>query len=191
MRCDAPIGFETLIEYWLGEVQQGSEAALEEHLFGCASCTKRLEGLVALASGVRATVAEGRVSLAVSVRFVETMRQAGLRLREYRVEPGGSVNCTIQADDDAVISRIRAPLSGVKRIDVVRSMGGGVPDARVADVPFDPETGEVLIIPSPAWLKTMPAFTTRMRLIAMGERGEAGGADEKALGDYTFNHAPS
>jgi hypothetical protein len=31
----------------------------------------------------------------------------------------------------------------------------------------------------------MPAFTMRMRLIAVGEAGE------KQIGDYTFNHSPS
>jgi DNA-directed RNA polymerase specialized sigma24 family protein len=55
---------------------------------------------------------------------------------------------------------------------------------RLADVPFDAETGEVLVIPSAAWLKTMPAFTMRMRLIAVSEAGE------KPIGDYTFNHSP-
>jgi hypothetical protein len=95
------------------------------------------------------------------------------------------VNCTIRADDDAVVSRIRAPLAGVKRLDVVRVRDGGGPEVRLADVPFDAERGEVLWIPSAAWLKTMPAFTTRMRLIAVGEAGE------KRIGDYTFNHSPS
>ena len=33
--------------------------------------------------------------MVVSEPFVEAMKQAGLRLREYRLEPGGSVNCTI------------------------------------------------------------------------------------------------
>jgi hypothetical protein len=105
-------------------------------------------------------------------------------LREYRVEPGGSVNCTVGADDDAVISRIRAPLAGVKRLDVVQMLEGGEPESRLADVPFDAGTGEVLLIHSTAWLKTMPAFTMRTRLIAVGEAGE------KPIGDYTFNHSP-
>jgi hypothetical protein len=185
MRCENPIGFETLVAYWLGEVPEQHEAAIEEHLFGCAHCTKRLEGLAALASSVRAAVKDGTVSMAVSGPFVEAMKQAGLCLREYRVEPGGSVNCTIRADDDAVVSRLRAPLAGVKRLDVVRMRGGGEPEERLADVPFDAETGEVLMIPSAAWLKTMPAFTMRMQLIAVGEAGE------KQIGDYTFNHSPS
>jgi hypothetical protein len=185
MTCENPIGFETLVAYWLGEVPEKREAMLEEHLLSCAYCTERLEGLAALASGVRAAVKDGKVSMVVSEPFVEAMKHAGLCLREYRLEPGGSVNCTIRADDDAVISRIRAPLAGVKRLDVVRMRGGGEPEVRLADVPFDAETGEVLMIPSAAWLKTMPAFTMRMRLIAVGEAGE------KQIGDYTFNHSPS
>jgi hypothetical protein len=183
--CGNPIGFETLVAYWLGEVPESREATLEEHLFACAHCSKRLKQCVALAAGVRAAVEGGRVSLVVSGRFVEAMKQAGLRLREYQLEPGGSVNCTIRADDDAVISRLHAPLAGVKRLDVVSMHGGGEPEVRLIDVPFDPEAGEVLVIPPAAWLKTMPAFTMRMRLIDVGSTGEA------PLGDYTFNHSPS
>jgi hypothetical protein len=80
---------------------------------------------------------------------------------------------------------VRAPLADVKRLDVVRTRDGGAPEARLADVPFDAETGEVLVIPSAAWLKTMPAFTMQMRLIAVDEAGD------KQIGEYTFNHSPS
>ena len=185
MTCENPIDFETRVAYWLGEMPEKREAMLEEHLFGCAYCTSRLEELAVLASGVRAAVKDGKVSLVCSESFVEAMKQAGLCVREYRLEPGGSVNCTIRSDDDAVISRIRAPLAGVQRLDLVRMGGGGEPEVRIADVPFDAERGEVLMIPSAAWLKTMPAFTMRMRLIEVGETGE------KPIGDYTFNHSPS
>ena len=184
MRCDKPIGFDTLAAYYLGELPQQREALLEEHLFACARCAGRLDEIAALAAGVRAAVTEGRVSLVASAPFVEAMKRAGLSVREYRLDPGGSVNCTIGADDDAVVSRLHAPLAGVQRIDVV-SMGGGAAEVRLADVPFDAQTGEVLMIPSAAWLKTMPAFTMRMRLIAVGEAGE------KPIGEYLFNHSPS
>jgi len=95
------------------------------------------------------------------------------------------VYCTIRAEDDAVVSRLRAPLAGVKRLDVVRLRDGGEPEERLVDVPFDAEAGEVFVIPSAAWLKTMPAFTMRMRLI------DASGQAEAPLGEYTFNHSPS
>lgn len=185
MTCKNPIGFETFAAYWLGEVPEKREATLEEHLFACAHCSRLLEQFVALAAGVRAAVEGGRVNLVVSGRFVEAMKRAGMRLREYQVEPGGSVNCTIRAEDDAVISRLRAPLAGVKRLDVVRVSGGGEPEVRHTDVPFDAEAGEVLIILSAAWLKTMPPFTMRMRLIDVGKKGEA------PFGEYTFIHSPS
>jgi Putative zinc-finger len=184
MTCKDTISFELLIAYSLGEVPEARELALEEHLFGCAHCTRRLEEIAALASGVRAAVKDGRVSIFVSEPFVQAMAQAGLRLREYRLGPGDSVNCTIRTDDDAVITRIRAPLAGVRRLDVVNRLGGA-PEDRIMDVPFDAQTGEVLIVQSSAWLRTMPAFTLQTRLIAVGDVGET------PLGDYTFNHSPS
>ncbi len=185
MTCANPIAFETLVAYWLGEVTQAAEATLEEHLLACAHCSAQLEQLAALADGVRAAVEGGRVSLVVSGRFLDAMKQAGLRLREYRVDPGDSVNCTIRPDDHGVVSGLRAPLAGVKRLDVVGVIGGDAPEQRVTDVPFDARTGEVLVIPSAAWLKTMPAFTMRLRLVDVREQGET------PLGEYTFNHSAS
>jgi hypothetical protein len=116
------------------------------------------------------------------------MKRSGMRLREYRVGPGESVNCTLRADEDAVIGRIGAALAGVKRLDMVQRLSiGGVaePEVRLEDVPFDPASGEVLFIPHAAWLKRMPANTLRSRLIAVSEAGEA------PLGEYTFVHTPS
>lgn len=185
MACKEPIDFETLIAWWLGELAPEREAALEEHLFSCAPCTARLETLAALASGVRAAVRDGRMNVVVSAPFLDAMRGAGLHVREYRLEPGGSVSCTIRADDDAVVSRLRAPLAGVRRLDLVSTRSGSTAEMRAPDVPFDAKTGEVLMIPSAAWLKTMPVFTMRMRLIAVEESGE------RQVGDYTFNHSPS
>jgi hypothetical protein len=184
MKCNEPIGFDTLAAYYLGELSPQHEIPLEEHFFACAHCTGQLEEVAALAAGTRAVVKEGRVSLVASAPFVDAMKRAGLSLREYQLNPGGSVNCTIGADDDAVISRLHAPLVGVKRLDVL-SIGGGEEEVRLTDVPFDAQTGEVLLIPSAAWLKSMPTFTMRMRLIAVGETGE------NPIGEYLFNHSPS
>lgn len=185
MTCGNPIAHDTLVAYWLGELPSEREAALEEHLFGCVHCTGQLDGLAAFAAGVRAAVRQGGIGVVVSEPFVEAMKQSGLRLREYRLEPGDSVNCTIRTEDDAVVSRIRAPLAGVKQLDVVRLRDDSGPEMRLTDVPFDADSGEVLLIPSAARLKAMPAFTMRMRLVAVGEAGENG------IGEYTFHHAPS
>ncbi len=185
--CPRPLAFETLIAWWLGELPQAEAGALEGHLFSCAHCASRGEELAALAAGVRAAVRSGAVGMTVSAPFVERMKEAGLRLREYRLASGETVNCTLRADEDAVVSRLRAPLAGVTRLDALQRVEvGGVrgPEARVEDVPFDPASGEVLFVPIPAQLKKMPAHTFRVRLVAVGAEGEA------AIGDYTFAHTP-
>jgi hypothetical protein len=186
--CREPINFEYLVAYWLGELAAAEAERIEEHLFGCAHCTRRLEWLVALSAGVRAALRAGALGLVVSAPFVEAMKRAGLRLREYRIDPGGRVDCTIRADDDAVVSRVRAPLAGIRRVDILQQVEvGGVeqPEVRLEDVPFDPASGEVVFIPPPAALKKMPAHRFRMRLVSVGEAGET------PVGEYTFEHSPS
>ena len=186
--CSDPIEFERLVAWWLGELAGGEEEKLEGHFFACAHCAGRLEWLAALSSGVRMAVGAGVLGVVVSAPFVEAMKRAGMRLREYRLGPGMTVNCTIRADEDAVVSRIRAPLAGVKRLDAVRRVEvGGVeqPEVRLEDVPFDPASGEVLFIPSAAWVKKMPAMRQHVRLLAVEEEGE------RLVGEYTFAHTPS
>ena len=171
--------FVTLVDYWFGELPQAEEAAFEEHFFGCAECTAKLEGLVALGAAVRAAFREGAVRAVISRPLYEAMKKESLRLREYHVAPGSSVQCTILQTDDFVVSRLKAPLAGVRRVDLVIANG------RFEDVPFDAATGEVLVIPAPAALKRLGAFTQQMRLLAVEDAGE------RVLGEYTFLHTPS
>ena len=181
------ITLETLIAYWLGELPAAEEAPLEEHLFACAGCSARLEELAAFASGIRAVVREGRVAAMISAPFLEALKRQGLRIREYRVPPGGRVECTLLADDDAVVSRMQATLTGVTRVDALQrlELGGEVREMRLEDVPFDPAAGEVLTLPvAAARLRKLPAHVMRVRLVAVDEAGE------RALGEYTFAHTP-
>ena len=171
--------FATLVDYWFGELDPEQTAQFEEHLFGCAECTEKLEALVALGAAVRAAWREGALRAVISRSLLEAMQKEGLRLREYRMAPGGSVNCTIAQADDFVVSRLSAPLAGVRRVDVV------TPHHRFEDVPFDEAAGEVLVCPAPAELKRRGAFTLPMRLVAVEEKGE------RVLGEYTFLHSPS
>jgi anti-sigma factor RsiW len=171
--------FEKLIDYRFGELQPDEEAAFEEHLFGCAECTEKLQELEALGAAVRAAWGAGAVRAVIPHALYEAMKKENLRLREYRVAPGASVNCTIAQGDDFVVSRLQAPLAGVQRVDLV--IAGG----RFEDVPFDAAAGEVLVIPAAAALKRRGSFTQNMRLVAVEDAGE------RVLGDYTFLHSPS
>ena len=57
------------------------------------------------------------------------------------------------------------------------------PEIRLEDVPFDPASGEVLVV-LPGALRTMPSHVAVTRLVAVGEAGET------AIGEYTFAHTP-
>ena len=186
--CAKPIELETLVAYWLGELDEAAQAPLEEHFLGCGYCAGRLEWVAACASGVRALVHAGSVALALTPAFLEAMKQAGLRIREYPAVPGDTVNCTITADEDAVVSRLTAPLAGVNRLDALHSVdlgGGRVERWREEDLPFDARAGEMLFAPSSAMLRQMPAHTWRVQLLAVDAAGE------RPLGEYTFAHSPS
>lgn len=183
--CTSPIAFPVLVDYWFGELAGAREEALEEHFFGCAHCAARLQELAALARGVREAFRAGAVRAVLSSEFVERIKAEGLRVREYRIAPGGSVNCTISAADHFVVSRLSAPLAGVTRVDVYESAEELGMSFAYRDVPFDPAAGEVLVFPPAAALKKLPAHVARMRLVAVDEAGE------RTLGVYTFNHAPS
>lgn len=182
--CAAPVAFPVLVEYWFGELEPAREETLEEHFFACAHCTRRLDELAALGAGVRAAFVSGTVRAVVTAAFMEKLKREGMRVREYRLAPGGAVDCTIGAADDFVISRLSVPLGGVTRLDLVEDIDGGRLRVALRDLPFDPAAGEVLFCPSPSALKKMPAHVGRVRLVAVDEAGE------RMLGEYTFNHTP-
>jgi hypothetical protein len=174
--------FATLLDYWLGELDESREAAIEEHYLGCAACSAQLAEVEAMAEGVRRAFAAGGIRAVLTPAFVERLRSRGLRLREYRVPCNGSVNCSVAPEDDVLLSRLEVPLEGVERIDLVVTAAAG--DLRVEDIPFDAASGEVVVAPSIAYIRTLPAHRRVMRLLAVGPDGE------RVLGDYTFNHSP-
>lgn len=171
----------TLLGYWLGELDESHEAAVEEHYLGCAACSARLAEVEVLADGVRRAFAGGSMAAVVTPAFVERLRERGLRLREYRVELNGSVNCSVGPEVQVLLSRLQVPLEGVERIDVVATSLGA--EQRLEDVPFDAASGEVVVVPSLAYVRTLPSHRQTMRLVAVGADGE------RVLGDYTFNHS--
>jgi hypothetical protein len=89
------IPFELLLDYWLHETDAASTEQVDEHLMSCDACGDLLDGLVALGEGVRGAFRSGTVMAVASDAFVRRLDAQGLRLREYRLAPSGSVNCTV------------------------------------------------------------------------------------------------
>jgi hypothetical protein len=181
--CASPIPLATLLEYWLGELDETREAQLDEHLLGCGHCSANLQSLVDLGGEVRAAVRAGAVHAFLTEAFVKRLAAQGLRLREYRVPHNGSVHCTVTPDDDLLITRMDAPLAGVERLDVER-LGDGASHERLRDVPFDVTAGEVILAQRMQHIRALPASTTRYRLLAIAASGE------RLVGEYTFHHTP-
>lgn len=180
--CTTPVS--ELLAYWLGEVDAADEARIDEHLFGCAACAARLRALVALGAAIRRETLRGDFGFIASAAFVRRLQDAGLKVREYALEPGGSVACTITPEDDFVVSHLRAPLGGVQRLDVLIDDSSTGPH-RVSDVTFDAAAGELTYVPSATFLRTLRHAQQRVRLVAVD------GADERVVADYTFNHYPT
>lgn len=183
-QCANATPIATLLEYWLHELDDAASDRLDEHLLACAECSARLESLVGLAGDVRTAVRAGLVYAAVTNDFVQRLAAEGLRLREYRAPHNGVVHCTIAPDDDLLITRLNAPLAGIQRLDVERSSEQGLPPVRLRDVPFDPQSGEVVITPRMDFIRALPATTVKFRLI------ETAPADERLVGEYVFHHSP-
>jgi len=183
-RCGAPVEFPTLVGYWLDELDEARAGEVEEHLLGCDECTATAQSLADLSAGIRSLVDRGAVQAVVTDSFVKRIAKRGLRLREYTVPPGGSVNCTFAPDDDVLVTRLEAPLDGIGHVDLLVSDASGREQHRFRDVPFDAAAREIVLTSRSPDIRALPASTLLMRLIAVE------GESERILGDYTFHHRP-
>lgn len=174
------VDFETLVRHWLGELDERAGADVDEHLLGCDRCGAEFDVVAALAGGIREAFARGALQAFVAEGFVRRMEEQGIPVREYRLRPGGSVNCTILPEDRFVVARMEAPLAGVARVDAIYDVEGRSTVFR--DIPFDPAQGAVTLVSRTATLREMPSHRARVRLVAVED------AAEREIGTYTFNH---
>jgi hypothetical protein len=180
--CVAPLGTQQLLAYWLDELDEREAETTEQHVFGCAECSAALERIVALAEGTRKLLGQGEIASVLSPSFVQRMKAAGLRIREYRLQPHTSVNCTVTPEDDLVLAHLHASLEDVKRLDaIVEYVEAGV-KTRLVDLSFNASDGEVVFLPRTSDLRPIQRATQRVRLVSADENGE------RTLGVYTFNH---
>jgi hypothetical protein len=183
MSCARRLDTATLAEYWLGTLVAAEEESVEEHLFACEECGVRLDWVIALAEGLRAITREGSLLTVVSETFLKRAEEEGLRVRQYAPAAGGSVQCTVTAQDDLLVGRLAAKLSTAKRIDLSLCDPGGVEQFRLRDIPFEPAADSVLWQQSITFAKAAPTSTMVAKLIEVGESGS-----ENLLGEYTFCH---
>lgn len=179
---------DVLLDYWLGDCDAIATEAVDAHLMQCDACGLALDALVALGHGIRDAWRAGRVGGVLGAGFIQRLAGQGLRVREYRVPAGGSVNCTVAPGDELLVSRLALPQPlrpGVQRLDlhVQSSLEPGVRH-ELHDIPFDPQAGEVFWVNKVAEVRLQPAHTAQATLVAVDGTGAC------ELARYVFDHRP-
>lgn len=182
--CQSPLTWDTLLAYWLGELDAEREAQVEEHYLGCEPCSRRLQQLADLGRGLRELTRTSGVSVVINEPFVQRLVAQGMHVREYRVPLNGAVNCTVAPEDDFVVAYLKAPLEGVQQLDMIYLADESDDESgmRLHDIPFSADSGSVVFSTGIDALRALPTTTLRVRLLAIDDSGE------RSVGDYTFHH---
>ena len=183
MSCLRPIDSALLTDYWLAALPRAEEEAIEEHLFGCNECGDRLREVIALAEAIRTLARQGSLLMVVSDTFLDRVAEQGMRVRQYAPPNGGSIACTVTAEDDFLIGRLAADLSGARRVDLSICDKRGMEQLRLADIPFNSRASSVAFQQSITYAKAAPSETMIARLVTIDDAG-----GERLLAEYTFNH---
>lgn len=182
-RCPAPIGFADAVDYWAGDLTRAEEDRIEEHVFTCADCARELAAAEALARGVAAVARAGRLHSVLTEAILNRLAADGVRIRMYTLEGEGIVPCAVWADDDLVVSRIRADFAEVDSVTIVARQASGDEISRLSDIAVRPGQREILNALSAAHLRTLPPTHVRVTVTAEIEGGE------RTIAEYTLEHA--
>jgi hypothetical protein len=182
-RCPAPIGFANVVDYWAGDLTRAEEDRIDEHVFTCADCARELAAVEALARGIAAVAREGRFHSVVTDAILNRLAADGVRIRMYTLEGAGIVPCSVWADDDLVVSRIRADFADVDSVTIVTRQASGDEIGRLSDVAVRPGQREILNAFSAAHLRKLPPMRVRVTVTAQI------GSSERTLAEYTLEHA--
>jgi hypothetical protein len=122
----------------------------------------------------------------VSETFLKRAAEDGLRVRQYTATEGGRVECTVTADDDILIGRLAANLTGVRRLDLCVCNDAGLEQGRLRDIPFHEGASSVICQESITLAKAAPTHRLIYRLVSVDDTGS-----DHPVGEYAFNHTRS
>jgi hypothetical protein len=142
MSCAEPIAFARLVDYWAGDLDEAESDRIDEHLMGCAHCTRESESVARLAAVFR-----GWIPPIVSADQVRELAARGLVVVTNDFAPGERKEVVFGVGVDLLVHRLGGlALADATRVGVVVTAGPG-DDMMMQDdwVPFDRERGEVLV----------------------------------------------
>lgn len=177
---------EELLAYWVGELSEEREAAVEELLFADEETRRRLEVVAKLGASLKELVQRGAVTTSLTVDAVERLEREGLKVRTYHMEPGQVVPCTIAAEDFVAI-RIHADFEDLAEVDYdMESHLEGEPPRieRFVGLPVDRRAQELVLVYSGDLIRSLPRATFVYRVSSETEAGS------RSLGEFILDHTP-
>ncbi len=113
-----PVSTQDLSAYWLGELDGAQESRARRAPVRVCRVQRAAAHVVDLGAAIRSELLRGDFGFVLPAAFIRRLKDAGLRVREYELEPGGSVDCTVTRGGR---SRRRAPARAAARRAAARS----------------------------------------------------------------------
>ena len=142
MSCASALSWETLVDWWAGDLDEAAGSSVEEHLLGCDVCSGVASRVAATAEAVRTMIPP----VVGPDRLAELVR-AGVRILENPIAPGQISDFQFPRNTDLavhVLGGLVVP-SGARVEVTLRSLATGNVLGRIEDAPFDARRGAVYL----------------------------------------------
>ena len=142
MSCASPLSWETLVDWWAGDLDDAAGSAVEEHVLGCDVCAGVASRVAASAEAVRTMVPP-----VVGPERLEGLARAGVRIMENPIAPGQTCDFHFPRNADLAIHVLGGlALRPGARVEVtLRSLATGIILGHVEDAPIDARRGAVYL----------------------------------------------
>jgi hypothetical protein len=152
---------EELIAYWADDLAAADVDRLDEHLMACATCSAASARISALAVAMRALIPPFLDHAAL-----ESLRARGHRIRENPIRPDERRLAVFEAATDLLIHKLAGlDLRAATNVGVVLSVEE-TGDVFLVEpsVPFDRDSGEVLVACQPHFAAFPPNIVAQVRI---------------------------
>ena len=142
MSCASPLSWETLVDWWAGDLDEAAASAVEEHVLTCDVCSGVAGRVAATAEAIRTMIPP-----VVGPENLAGMFRKGVRILENPIAPGQTSDFHFPRNADLAVHVLGGlVLRPGARVEVtLRSLSTGNVLGHVEDAPFDAQRGAVYL----------------------------------------------
>jgi anti-sigma factor RsiW len=140
--CTSPIAWESLVDYWAGDLAQHEQDVLEEHVMGCERCASASARVAAMTEAFRAMIPP-----LLTPETLARLHSKGLRILENPMHPGERKQVLFPANVDVLLHRLGGlDLAHATRVSfTLRVESTAHVLIAIDDAVFDRNAGAVLV----------------------------------------------